>query len=156
MTVKTYDMKKVICTFGPLNLTGFGEGDAIVLTPQAERFTVKKGCDGQTTRSRTNNDDYKAEITFMATSDARAKLQEMTFRELALSEKTYAFRLLSPATNEVYEANQCWVEKDPDASFGKEVGERKYTLYLPDCSNSVLRAGSQIVETLGSTLGFGG
>jgi len=150
MTVKTFDMKKVTCIFGGIILSGFGEGDAITMTPQAEIFTVKKGCDGQTTRSRTNNDDYKAEITFAATSDARAKLQESTFRNAALSELTSTFILKSPATNESFAAEGCWVEKLPDASFGKESGDRKYTLYLPDCTASTLG----LLEKLGSVLGF--
>jgi hypothetical protein len=135
--LKSYNLKKVVATFGAIIFSGFAEDDAITLTPEANIFDSKIGADGQTSRSRSNNDNYKATVRFMATSDARAQLQDATFRNAALSGLTLPFRLYSPDTGEEYSSAQAYVEKLPDASFGREVSEREYTLYLPDCKVSV-------------------
>ena len=147
MSVKTYDLKKVTAIFGPVILSGFGESDAISITPEANIYDAKKGCDGQTTRCRTNNDDYKCELTFMATADARSKVQDLALRNAALSTLTYPFKLNSPATGEEITCSNAWIEKNPDITINGEPGERKYTLYLPDCTVSTK-------EVLASILGF--
>ena len=149
MAVKTYDFKQISASFGTVILSGFAEDDAITLTPEANIYDAKKGCDGQTTRSRSNNDDYKATIRFMATSDAKSQMQELTLRNAALSGLTYPFRLISNSTNEFYFSPEAWVEKLPDADFGREVGEREYTVYLPDCLISAAEALSSIFGFLG-------
>ena len=133
MSLKSYNLKSVVCSFGPVVFSGFAEDDAITLTPESEIFTSKVGADGQTTRSRSNNDNYKATIRFMATSTARVSLQEQTLRNAALSQVTYPFYLSSPDTGEIYSSSQAYVEKLPDASFGREASEREYTIYLPSC-----------------------
>jgi hypothetical protein len=147
MALKTYDAKKVEIIFGPLRLSGFAEDSMITLTPEAEIFTSKVGVDGQTTRSRSNNDNYKCTVRFMQTSDARSKLQGITFRTAALSTVTHAFRLFCPDTGELYESAEAYVEKLPDAEFGREASEREYTIYLPNCKVSVN-------EKLASLFGF--
>ncbi len=140
MSLKTYNLKDVVCNFGDVIFSGFAEDDAITLTPESEIFTSKVGADGQTTRSRSNNDNYKATVRFMATSDARVKLQDRTFRNAALSSLTLPFRLYSPSTGEEYTCSQAYVEKLPDASFGREASEREYTIYLPACTVSIREA----------------
>lgn len=147
MALKTYDAKRVQIVFGPLSLSGFAEDSMITLTPESEIFTAKVGCDGQTTRSRSNNDNYKATVRFMQTSDARHKLQELTLRNSALTPVTYPFKLVSLDTGETYESAEAYVERLPDAEFGREAGEREYTLYLPSCKVSV-------TEVLTSLIGF--
>ncbi len=145
MSLKSYNLKSVVCSFGPISFSGFAEDDAITITPESEIFTSKVGADGQTTRSRSNNDNYKATIRFMSTSSARFSLQEQTLRNAALSQVTYPFFLNSPDTQEIYASSQAYVEKLPDASFGREASEREYTIYLPSCQ-------VQLGESLGSVL----
>lgn len=145
--MKTYDFKKITCIFGPVTLSGFAEGDGISLEPEEDIYKVKKGCDGQTTRSRTNNDDFSGTIKFMATSDSKAQFQDLTLRNAALSTLTYPFRLESPATGETIASANAFVMRLPNFDYGQEVGEREYKIYLPDCTVS-------LKEVLGSILGF--
>ena len=133
MALKTYDAKRVEIIFGPLSLSGFAEDSMITLTPESEIWTSKVGVDGQTTRSRSNNDNYKATVRLMQTADTRLKLQELTLRNSALSEVTFPFKLVSLDTGETYECAEAYIERLPDAEFGREAGEREYTIFLPNC-----------------------
>lgn len=148
MSLKSYNLKNVVCSFGPVVFSGYAEDDAITLTPESEIFTSKVGADGQTTRSRSNNDNYKATVRFMATSGARLSLQEQTLRNAALSQVTYPFQLTSPDTGETYSSSQAYVEKLPDAAFGREASEREYTIYLPSCKVTVAEALSSVLDLL--------
>ena len=148
MSLKTYDSKVIVITFGPLILSGYAEDSIATLTPESEIFTAKVGVDGQTTRSRSNNDNYKCTVRLMQTSDAHSKIQALTLRNTILSNLTWPFKLISPTTGEVFESGNAYLERNPDAEFGREVGEREYTFYLPSCKITA-------TEVLTSLLGFG-
>lgn len=147
MSLKTYDAKVCIMTFGPLIISGFAEDSMVTFTPESEIFTAKVGCDGQTTRSRSNNDNYKCTVRLMQTSDSNSRIQTQTLRNSVLSGITWPFKFSSPTTGEIYESASAYLERNPDAEFGREAGEREYTFYLPSCKIS-------IADVLTSQLGF--
>lgn len=136
MAVKPYDLKQVVCNFGPVIFKGFAEGSAISITFEANIFDSVVGADGETTRSRTNNNNAKATVSLMQTSTAHAQMVLQTLRNAALSGILYPFYLASPLTGEVYESAQAYVEKLPDAGFEMAAGAREWVIYLPDCKQS--------------------
>jgi hypothetical protein len=148
MSLKTYDSKLIVITFGPLIISGYAEDSIATLTPESEIFTAKVGADGQTTRSRSNNDNYKCSLRLMQTSDSQSQIQALTLRNSILSGITWPFKLISPTTRELYESSNAYLERNPDAEFGREAGEREYTFYLPSCKINA-------TEVLTSMLGFG-
>jgi len=85
MALKTYDLKDVICTYGPHRFKGFDEGSAITLTPVEDIFKEKVGADGETTRARTNNNNYEASIKLMGNSSVHLAMINSTFRNSALN-----------------------------------------------------------------------
>ena len=136
MALKTYDLKLVTCNFGPVLFKGFAEGSAISIAFEANIFDAVVGADGETTRSRTNNNNAKATVSLMQTSTAHAQMVQATLRNAALSGVTFPFYLVSPATQEVYDCAQAYVEKLPDGSFEMAAGTREWVIYLPDCKQS--------------------
>ena len=149
MSLKTYDFKKCEMVFGPVVVSGFSEGSAVTFTPEAEVFTAKVGADGQTTRSRSNNDNYKCTFRLMQTSDSLNQVQLLTLRNSALSNQTYPFKFVSPTTGESYTCANAYVERLPDAEFADEAGEREYTLYLPSCKVGTVEVLASLFRFLG-------
>lgn len=137
MAVRSYDLKQVLCTFGGVRLQGFGEGDAISIAWEANIFDTMVGADGETTRSRTNNNNAKATVTLMQTSNAHFALIEQALRNSALTQLKLPFALIDPNTSERFISPEAYVEKLPDSPFGMAAGTREWTLYLPDCKISL-------------------
>lgn len=144
MALKTYDLKDVICTYGPHRFKGFDEGSAITLTPVEDIYKAKVGADGETTRSRTNNNNYEASIKLMGNSSIHLQMINTTFRNSALNGVTFPFQLVSIATGETYTCANAYVTRLPDAEFAQEMTAREWKLYLPDCKIS---AGEALLTT---------
>lgn len=152
MSLKTYDIKNVTCIFGGVIMRGFADGSAITVEPDENVFNVVVGSDGETTRSRTNNDNYKATIKLMQTSGAHSDLQAQTLRNSALTGTTFPFTLVDGHTGEQISCAQAFVEKLPTTEFGRDASEREWVICLPAAKfeNVIL----DIFETLGSQLGL--
>lgn len=148
MSLKTYDFKQCQLIFGAVIISGFSDGSGVTFTPEAEVFTAKVGIDGQTTRSRSNNDNYKCTVRLMQTSDSVLKLFEQNARNSFISGATFPFKFISPTTGELYESATAYCERFPDAEFSGEAGEREFTLYLPSCKVTA-------TEVVASLFGFG-
>lgn len=152
MALKTYDIKNVTCIFGTVILRGYADGSAITVEPEENVFNTVVGSDGETTRSRTNNDNYKATVKLMQTSGAHADLQAQTLRNSALTGTTFPFKLIDGHTGETIDCAEAYVEKLPTVEYGRDASEREWVICLPAATfgNTVL----DIVETLGSQLGL--
>lgn len=143
----TYDFKQGTLIIGPEILSGYSDGSGITFTPESEIFTSKVGIDGQTTRSRTNNDNYKCTVRLMQGSAAVQRLFALFQRNKALSGITYPFKYFNVSTGELFECSNAYLERYPDSEFAMEAGEREFTFYLPSCKVSS-------TEVLTSALGF--
>ena len=120
MALKTYDLKDVICTYGPHRFKGFDEGPAITLTPVEDIYKEKVGADGETTRARTNNNNYEASIKLMGNSSIHLQMINTTFRNSALNGVTFPFQLISIATGETYTCANAYVKRLPTCSKSKQ------------------------------------
>lgn len=121
----THDLKRVVLIVGTRRITGFGETDAVTIVTDENRYNKKVGADGQTTRSRTNNDADSVTITVHQTNIEAIKYLD-SIAKLPSPLDVVPISITSLNTLEKYASPQCWLQKDPDVSFHKDSGDRVY------------------------------
>lgn len=130
--MKTYDFKQVQVIFGGNILTGFAEGDAIQLTPNADAFTLKVGADGETSRSKSNNKSRGLKLKFMQTASANDILSGIHNTDLENNSGVRPLMIKDLNGNSLVTERQAFIGKAPDESWGAEAGDREWTLVLPN------------------------
>lgn len=130
MAFKIYDPQEVNASLSGIPLSGFGEDTFIEITNESESFVDVAGVDGDVSRSKTGDRRATIKFTLMQTSESNDLLSALAELDEnspggagvgALSIKDNSGRAL-------YEAPHAWIQKPPDASFGKQAGPRVWTV----------------------------
>lgn len=129
----TYSADKVIITVGTSTISGFADGDFVSASYAEDRATPKAGADGGVGVSRNASKLGTIVITLSATSAANDALSAM-FNLDAITGNTVVVPIgvadLSGRT--LIGGANCWLQATPDATFGKEIGDREWTFGVAD------------------------
>jgi len=140
MATKTYDSNQVSVTFAgrPIS-SGRADGEFVSIELNSETFTRKVGADGEVTRSKSNDNTATIKIKVMQTSDGHKVLMQLhaLARASVNGSDVGAFELIDRNGNVLERATECWIEKPPASSFGKEAAEREWTLCAADLIREV-------------------
>ena len=123
-----YDFKQISCVVGTGILTGFADGDGIVITPDSNAFNLTIGADGEGTRSKTNNESATVKVRLQKTSLANAVLNDYYQADKTSGSGVFPFLVKDILGSELHAAEQMWIEKAPEAPFGAESPVREWTL----------------------------
>lgn len=126
--MKTYDFKQVSCVLGPSPLTGFADGDGMTVEYESNLFNLTVGADGESTRAKTNNRSAKIMIRLQKTSPANDILNEYYQADKLSNGGVFPLLIKDNNGTELHGAEQCWIEKEPNAPFGAESPVREWTL----------------------------
>lgn len=132
MTMKTYDFKQVLVIFGGNILTGWAEGDAIALSPNADAFVLKVGAAGETSRSKINNKSRTLKLKFMQTASANDTLSAIHNSDLENNSGVRPLMIKDLNGNSLVTDRQAFIGKAPEEGWGAEAGDREWTLVLPE------------------------
>ncbi|TAK30997.1 MAG: DUF3277 family protein [Myxococcaceae bacterium] len=122
----TFDSNEVSINFAGRDLaTSRADGDFVTLTFTTELYSMKAGSDGEVTRSKNNDRSGKCTLKFLNTSEAHRVLTALYNEAEASSngDDIAPLQVRSRSTGLAYHAEQAWISKHPDISFGKEAGE---------------------------------
>ena len=134
-SVKVWDLEQLAPVLLGVPVTGgYGEGEILKLDHDEPSFTLKKGADGNVTRSKTYNGVMKVTLTLMQTSEYNAIFSTM----LNIDKRgkngagigPSAIKDLQGAT--LYFASKSWIEGPPTAAFGREATHREWTFIFAD------------------------
>jgi hypothetical protein len=126
-TVATYDAKKVSVIIDGQPLHGFGDGDFIQITT-TDRFSKIVGADGEVARGLSNDRTATITITLLQTSKANAVLQSMWEADAEDGTGMKAIEISDGQGESKFHADQAWVTKIPDISYGVGVGTRQWII----------------------------
>lgn len=128
--MKPYDPKAVFITLGAILVEGYADGTFVKITSDEPAYSLKVGADGESVRTRTNNNAATIELTLMQSSLTNTLLSQLHNIDRNLPGGTGAVPFLCKDAlgASLYAAEQCWVEKRPDAEFGLEASTRTWTL----------------------------
>jgi hypothetical protein len=132
MGVKTYAPNEIQINYAGYNLRGYADGSFIRIERRENTFSLAIGADGEAARSQSANASGSVSITLMQTSvsnDVLSKLQqldEVTGKAMAPLQVTDA------KGRTVCFSQEAWVTKPANVEYGKETGNREWTL---ECGN---------------------
>jgi hypothetical protein len=137
--LKTYDYNQVAVIIGGSQVSGLAEGDDVVSVEQdADAWNLTVGADGESTRSKSNNNSGTVTLKLMQTSDMNDILSSYYQADKLSNAGKFPVMIKDNSGRTLHMAEQAWVQKLPTSSFGANAGEREW----------VIRTG-ELVSTIG-------
>lgn len=127
MALREYSQNDVVVIAGGIAISGFADGEAISIERASEDFTTYVGNDGETTRAATNNGLARATITLAQSSESNQYLTG-----LLLGKSVFPVMIKDQNGGSIYASEQAYIERQPTASFARDVGTREWILVMPD------------------------
>lgn len=128
MFQKSFDLTKVVFTIDGVPITGFQDGDAIVIKADADLWSKTVGADGEVVRSRVNNPAGSVDVNLLYSSMSNSYLNTIKALDRALGQGTVAMQVVDLASGTTVIVPQAWVKRQPDITFGREAGPRTWTM----------------------------
>ncbi len=132
MAVRTYDPAQVICTVGGFAMSGYSEGTFIEVDRDEPTWTKVVGADGLVTRSKTNNFSGTLTLTIKQSSPSNDILSGFLAVDEATNAGVVPVLIKDLSGNSIYFSARAWIAQYANSSFGKEIGDRAWTLSLGD------------------------
>jgi hypothetical protein len=130
--VKNYNPKKVSVIVGTRAISGFADGTFVKVSFDGDAFSKKKGADGNTTRSQSNDDGGKIVITLDQASDSNDYLSGLAVLDRASGAGVVPVLIRDAMGRTLIAVESAWVLKQADVMFSKQSEDREWTL---DCAS---------------------
>lgn len=134
----TFDFRKLNVIFGVAQITGYAEGDALIVEEDQPAFNSMSGADGFVDRIKNNANSLTITMSLRQTSPTNQVLSALHLADRAggvplplLIKDRNGTTLITTA--------QAWIEKFPKSSFGNEAKNREW----------VIKTGSEYVINIG-------
>lgn len=130
MAVRSYDAKMVKISVGGIPVTGFADGAFVNVTYNEDAFALYIGSDGEGGRARSNNESARIAITLSQTSSSNDLLSGLRRADISVPGRAgvVPLQITDLLGRSLYEAEDAWVVKSPDAEFAREIGQREWML----------------------------
>lgn len=128
MGLATYDPKQVVVTIGSHIVSGFGEDTFIEIETTEDLWTLTVGAGGDGARAKSNNESGTIVITLLQTSDSNNVLQGYLASDILSNSGAFPISVQDKNGTSLYAGAEAWVKKAPDASFGKSITDRQWTI----------------------------
>lgn len=126
--VKQFDPKVFSIIVGGKIISGFADGTFVKVTRDENAFAKKVGVDGEGARAKSANRGGTVEITLMQTSASNDDLSGFAIADEISGTGVVPVLVKDGSGRTVCQATTAWVQKFPDAEFGKEIGDRAWVL----------------------------
>jgi len=125
---KDYDPKKVVVTIGPYTAEGFADGSFITATRNNQTWNTVSGASGEHARSKSNDKSGTFELTLLQTSATNDILNQYMLLDENSNAGKFNFGITDENGITVVASTQAWVQQPPSVEFGKELGDRAWTI----------------------------
>ena len=126
--LRDYDSKGIDMAFGIIPFEGLAE-DFLSIVFDDDAYRLDIGSDGEQARSKTNNNSATIEVTLQQTSptnlllSAQHKLDKLNPGGPGVA--PFIVRDANGTTLDI--ADAAWIQKEPDHTFGRDIGTRTWT-----------------------------
>lgn len=129
-----YSADTVYITWGAITIQGRGPETFCKVERTKESFTLKKGADGEGSRSRILDHSGKVTITVMQTAAVNALLQAALLADEASPNGVSIFPMMVKdyGGNALWTATHAWLERPAMTEAAAEAGTREWTLICND------------------------
>jgi hypothetical protein len=130
---KDYDPKKLTINIGVAHIAqGFADGTFVTVSRNNQSWTVVNGASGEAARSKSNDRSGTIELTLLQTSITNTVLTQHQSNDELLNSGKFPFSLIDANGTTVLIAAEAWVQQPPSVEYGKELGDRVWTLESGD------------------------
>ena len=119
--VKTFDLTRVRMIVGGQPISGFQDGDALVIEFDEDTYSKVRGADGEIGRSRMNSDSASFTFNVQYGSLANAIFQQMADDDRDSNTGIRSLLIEDTLGGMTLTCAQVWVRKRPDVTLGKEM-----------------------------------
>jgi len=142
-----YDPKNVTIIIGGEGgsvISGFADGAMVTVARDEDEWTLAIGTDGEGTRSKTNNKSGTIMISLMQSSPSNETLESYALADdVQGGGKPFDIQIKDVNGNKLHHAEQAWIQKRPDAEYGREATAREWTI-----RTDILTHGAQAAPTV--------
>lgn len=138
MAVNTYSAAKVDVIVAGVPLHGFSEDSVVTVAYASDQFTFVTGADGETGRSFNPDRSGTITISLMSYSDSNDFLSALAIADAQSLTGTFPVLVKDGNGTSIASSATAWVQKVPDAEFGREITTREWVL---QCAELVHFAG---------------
>lgn len=132
MAFNGFDSAQTDITIGNLIITGYTDGEFLTMTPKSDDWTYKKGADGDSVASRTNDDSFDVEIKLLQTAAVNGDL--LALRELQLASapagQHVSFQVSDRKNGSLFTGVNLLFMALPVFSMGQEAGEYSWKFVI--------------------------
>lgn len=132
MAVFTYDPKKTSISLGGHIASGFAEDTFVSIEPNGDGVTKKVGCDGAVSRSLNPDQSYVVKVTVMQTSPTNGFLENMVKADRNGGGGVFPVMIKDLQGTMCFNASEAWCVSSASRSFGREIGNREWTIHTAD------------------------
>lgn len=126
--VKTYDNAQVFISFGGRTLSGFAPDTKVTVEYDTEAWTKQVGCEGETTRSKSNNKCGKVTVRLMQTADDNDFLTALYEADQASNSSALPLQVKDSNGTSIHAAESAWISKMPTSEYGVAAGVREWMI----------------------------
>ena len=124
--LKTYDPGQVSVTFGPVILSGFADGEQIVVEPNVESFTLHMGAQGDGARTRSRDKSARVTVRLLQTSASNDLLSAIQNLDRAGGLGIFPLMVKDNGGRSIHLAENAWLVAPPSSAYGAEAGAREW------------------------------
>ena len=137
LTVRSYDPKQVVVTFGATVMTGYAEGTFVKIARNGNAFEKSRGADGSVDRVNKNALDFTVNLTLKGTSPVNAILSGLLLADQLTNSGTLPLVVKDLGGATLFTAAQAWIAKDPDQEFSDALTNREWTFETGPAANLI-------------------
>ena len=138
LSVKTYDPKMIVITFGAVPISGYAEGTFVRVNRSGDAFSKSKGAGGDVERVNRNQGDFEVSVTLQQTSSSNSELSAILAADQVSNAGVFPLTIKDLLTDKVlFFAPQAWIRKDPEWEDGDELNSREWTFDTGIAANLV-------------------
>jgi hypothetical protein len=130
---KDYDPTAVSIVLGPShNVSGFADGTFVTIDRNNPAWTVVSGAGGEHARSKSSDRSGTIVLTLMQTSISNDYLSQMLIDDETSNSGKRTLNIIDANGDTVVIASEVWVQQAPTIEYGKDLGDREWTLEAGD------------------------
>ena len=137
LTVKTYDPKMVVITFGVIPISGYAEGTFVSVNRSGDAFVKSKGAGGDVERINKNQGDFEVTVTLQQTATVNAELSAALAADMVTNAGVFPLTIKDLLGKTLFYAPQAWIRKDPEWEDGDDLNTRAWVFYTGIGANLV-------------------
>lgn len=128
MSVRTYDPKQTIISFGGALMQGFADGTFISIVDDEDRFSKVAGADGTISRAKSNNTAATVTLTLKRTSPSNDVLSSIARDDEVANRGVVPLMVKDLNGTSLFQADSAWIQARPTEESSKEVNDRQWTI----------------------------